>query len=330
MRNAACQCLDRRTRARRGTGISWRHGSGRSAQSAVFSDSGCHSFVPSTRPNALHQRVLGLERTDDGWVTVTPAVTVQLDVRHGFGRTGLVALAVDHRAIRMILAALLAGLAAWLAIPSPAAMLRKPVKSPSGWYLDLWGRRPGARKKLVADRRLWTTRFASELAAELRAGQHPQLAWRQVWGCGPPQSSHLQASLLANVMSETDVMRAASSIAGCAGLGSIVACWLITERTGAGLARSLERVAGSLNADVELASEIDGQLVGPRATARLLVFLPVFALMLGGSLGARPLDVLLHSAPGWICLLAGSVLLAVGWRWSQLQVNTVLAWAGRP
>ena len=42
-------------------------------------------------------------------------------------------------------------------------------------------------------------------------------------------------------------------------------------------------------AEHDIAVEIDGQLAGPRATAKLLVLLPAFALFLGNSLGADPL-----------------------------------------
>jgi tight adherence protein B len=103
----------------------------------------------------------------------------------------------------------------------------------------------------------------------------------------------------------------------------------VAEQTGAGLADALDRVAEGLMAEREIVDEIEGQLAGPRATARLLVVLPLFALLLGRTLGADPIGVLLRTTYGWVCLAVGLALLAIGWRWTHAQVRRVSPWPDR-
>jgi tight adherence protein B len=230
----------------------------------------------------------------------------------------------------MIVAASLAAVAVWLVLPPKAADPHIELVRLSDFVAHAWAARPGAHRQVVVDRRQWVLRFVTELAAELRGGQAPERAWWHVWGDGPPHSNgppmptaHLPVDLF-------DVMLMSSEVPGCAGLRQVAACWQVSELTGAGLAPALDRVARSIVADQDLTAEIRAQLAGPRASTRMLVVLPLFALLLGSSLGVHPVHVLLHDPVGWGCLAAGSILLALGWWWSQRQVHSVLEWAGQP
>ncbi len=100
------------------------------------------------------------------------------------------------------------------------------------------------------------------------------------------------------------------------------ACWEVAEHAGSGLADGLSCVAESLQHEREIAAEIEGQLAGPKATVRLLVTLPVLALIVGESLGAQPVAVLLTTQYGWLCLGAGLLLAGAGWQWVNRQVQT--------
>jgi tight adherence protein B len=102
----------------------------------------------------------------------------------------------------------------------------------------------------------------------------------------------------------------------------MAACWEVAEQSGSGLADGLSYVAESLQHEREVAAEIEGQLAGPRATVRLLITLPVLALIVGESLGAQPVAVLFTTTYGWLCLGAGSMLAGAGWHWVNRQVQT--------
>ncbi len=227
----------------------------------------------------------------------------------------------------MIAAALFAGLAGWFVCSVPRSKPAQIDDSMSETFGRLLSWRPGTRRRVVTDRSTWVTRFATELAAELRSGQQPDDAWSRLWGTGPPHRPTAPVPRAAGGTSVVQVMHATSELPGCLGLQRIAACWAVTEVTGAGLAQALERIGRSLVAEHDIAVEIETQLAGPRATAKLLVFLPAFALFLGNSLGADPLHVLFHSMPGLACLAVGLLLLLFGWRWSQAQVRSVTVWS---
>ena len=102
----------------------------------------------------------------------------------------------------------------------------------------------------------------------------------------------------------------------------MAACLEVAEHSGSGLADGLACVIESLQHEREVAAEIEGQLAGPKATVRLLIILPALALLVGESLGAHPVAVLLTTPYGWLCLVSGSTLAAVGWQWVNRQVHS--------
>ena len=56
----------------------------------------------------------------------------------------------------------------------------------------------------------------------------------------------------------------------------------------------------------------------------LLATLPVFGLGLGQAMGARPLDMLLHSPLGWGLVTLAAVLDAVGVLWTSAIIRRAL------
>ena len=230
----------------------------------------------------------------------------------------------------MILAAALAGGAAYLLFP--ASRRSVSTKSLAAYSRDVVRR---ARERTPAFARQQRDREVSRvndlvlaLSAELRAGQAPAVVWSRLWGrsffvvAGDSQVGLDGADIPA-------VLRAAAVGRGRSGLARVAACWEVAEQSGAGLATALERVGQSLEAEREIASEVEGQLAGSRATARLLAVLPVFALLLGESLGAEPVRVLCTTLYGWGCLLVGLALSFVGSRWIEQQVRAVSPWNDR-
>jgi len=183
-------------------------------------------------------------------------------------------------------------------------------------------RGPSYERRRYGEETIRVIDFTIALAAELRGGQAPHQAWARLWPNSGLGSQSPSPADFSNVEPPQVLRVAARSAAGRSGLLRVAACWEVAEHSGSGLADGLSCVAESLQHEREVAAEIDGQLAGPRATVRLLITLPVLALIVGESLGAQPVAVLLTTPYGWLCLGAGSILAGAGWQWVNRQVQT--------
>jgi tight adherence protein B len=72
---------------------------------------------------------------------------------------------------------------------------------------------------------------------------------------------------------------------------------------------------GELHRDLEVA------LTGPAATARMVMVLPVVGIVFGALLGFNTLATLFLTVPGWLCLVLGGGLMAVGHSWNRRLVE---------
>jgi tight adherence protein B len=168
---------------------------------------------------------------------------------------------------------------------------------------------PAARRRQAAER-LRVIHAVAALAAELSAGQPPLAAITRAGG-DPPIWPHARGAALggADVASALDLDAQTQPL-----LAQVAACWRAGAESGAGLAASVTRIAESARAAEDVRVDLEGQLAGPRATARLLALLPVLGLGFGMMLGGDPLTWLLTSTIGRLCL-AGGVLLTVAGTW---------------
>ncbi|MFI9269627.1 type II secretion system F family protein [Kitasatospora sp. NPDC052896] len=180
--------------------------------------------------------------------------------------------------------------------------------------------------------------LCAALAGELRGGATPEQALAAVTS-GERDSGGLLARLGPEAVSRLSASRYGADVPaalhwlagqpGGGGAAAVAACWQITTESGGGLAAGLDRVAEALRADRALAQAIEGELAGPRTTAVLLAALPGCGLLLGGLLGARPWEVLLHTSLGLGCLGVGALLEAAGLAWTDRIVRGAqLAGAG--
>lgn len=180
-----------------------------------------------------------------------------------------------------------------------------------------------ARRREVAAVRAAVLEIASALVVELRAGLAPEEALRTavVSVLAAPHSAATRRVLLplarAPLVDGADALRAAARAPGARGLLPLSVCWEVTGGTGGRLADAVDRVVDGLRADDEVREEVAAALAAPRASAVVLVLLPVVGLALGAGLGADPLHVLLGSPLGWVCLVAGLGLEALGWWWTE-------------
>lgn len=106
----------------------------------------------------------------------------------------------------------------------------------------------------------------------------------------------------------------------------LAACWDVAELSGAPLSKLLSRYAVQLEAELDAEAARQSALAGPRATVKLLGWLPFFGLGLGLLMGVDPLGILFGTSPGLTALAVGAVLIAAGRIWSN---KLVAAAAGR-
>jgi tight adherence protein B len=101
----------------------------------------------------------------------------------------------------------------------------------------------------------------------------------------------------------------------------LAACFDVAETTGCPLAEVLTRFAAQLEAEDDAEAARQTALAGPRATVRLLTWLPFLGLGLGMLLGVDPVEVLLGTSGGGAALVAGLALTAGGRIWSARLVR---------
>ncbi|MFJ9441909.1 type II secretion system F family protein [Kitasatospora sp. NPDC101235] len=218
------------------------------------------------------------------------------------------------------------GLAAGKAAESPV-----PVLAAALAVLPL--RRWRLRRRLAAEARhraAAVVDLCAGLAGELRGGATPEQALHLVTARLAADPEGLRrlgeepAARLAAGRYGGDVPAALHLLAelpGGSGAAAVAACWRVAADSGSGLAAALDRVAEALRGERALAEEIAGELAGPRTTIAVLAALPGVGLLLGAALGARPLEVLLHTPAGLGCLVAGAVLEGLGVLWTARIVR---------
>ncbi|SDK41624.1 tight adherence protein B [Arthrobacter sp. ov407] len=103
--------------------------------------------------------------------------------------------------------------------------------------------------------------------------------------------------------------------------GELAACFDTAEASGCPLADVLARFAAHLETEDDAEAARQTALAGPRATVRLLTWLPLSGLALGLLLGVDPVATLLGNPWGLAALAAGAALTAVGRLWSSRLVR---------
>lgn len=184
-------------------------------------------------------------------------------------------------------------------------------------------------RRCAAERRAAAVlELCAAVAGELHAGRQPDRALLAAGAVALRELGDGGAAVLAAARFGGDVpaaLREAARAPGAEGLSGVAACWQVALEGGAGLARGLDAVAGALRAELDQREELRALLAGPRSTALVLALLPAFGLLLGGAMGAQPLDVLLHSPAGWVCLTVGLLLEWAGVAWVSRLVSVAAA-----
>ncbi len=146
------------------------------------------------------------------------------------------------------------------------------------------------------------------MVAELRAGAHPVLAAEAAADAVPALSDDLRA--LAGA-ARLDSELAAPALPGLA------AAWTLARRFGLPMADVLEAARRDVEAGLSFGMRMRAKLAGPRTSALVLAGLPAVCLLLGESMGARPLHVLTGTVPGQLLLVVGALFLWAGTTWCR-------------
>ena len=102
----------------------------------------------------------------------------------------------------------------------------------------------------------------------------------------------------------------------------VAAAWRVATDSGTPLAGALRDYARSLRALAAVEREITSALAGPKATARMVMLLPVVGVLFGMLLGFNTLGVLFTTVPGIGCLVVGGGLLGAAALWNRRLVRS--------
>lgn len=219
--------------------------------------------------------------------------------------------------------------------PGRTGSHRPGLTSASG--RDLFGGRPGIDLHQLP-------LFVHQMAGLLRAGRPPHTLWSDmelVYADGQGGFAAVALPVIATArraaelgLSVPDALLTASAgqaggrRAGARGTAHVERLWIdlagclmVAERSGAPLAGILEHHAAQLDARLDGLSARETALAGPRATVKLLAWLPAVGLALGFAIGINPLEVLLGSTSGRAALGAGALLMAGARVWSRRLVR---------
>ncbi|WP_322781005.1 type II secretion system F family protein [Frankia sp. Cas4] len=174
------------------------------------------------------------------------------------------------------------------------------------------------------------------LATELEAGRSPSQALRTAvedlgnetdrprFGQSPPRRGTRVSDSRALRTGLAHRLDPAATLERCQAptLRQLAAAWRVSQIAGIPLAPMASRLAAVVRAEQEKDGEVSAALAGPRASGRLIAALPLAGIGLGILIGASPLDVLLGTPVGTICLAVGAMLDLAGLAWINRLTET--------
>lgn len=212
---------------------------------------------------------------------------------------------------------ILGALALWLWIPAHPASKRAPGSSRRRWNR-------GAERHQAGEPLLSTdARIIRELSALLRSGL----------GFHPAVDALLEAEddtgdIICALKDLQATHRLSNSVPGPdAAQGQVPAvqrlhwCLELSERSGASLADVLERLAEDLESALVAQRAFDAAMAGPKATTKLLTWLPLVGFGFGLLLGIDVLGTIAQSWAAQLSVLIGAMLWIANRIWCQLLMQ---------
>lgn len=134
-----------------------------------------------------------------------------------------------------------------------------------------------------------------QLASLLRAGMAAESAWGEL-GDELAQLSERQAAQLRVI-------------------------WDLSLVSGGAVSASIESLGESFRSSARHQREIELAFAGPRATAKLVSWLPVAGLVAAQLFGLNPAKAIFTNPLAFACLVIGALLLIAGHRWSKSIIS---------
>lgn len=176
-----------------------------------------------------------------------------------------------------------------------------------------------------------------KLAVLLQAGVAPARAWTYLADAGDEDALRVSASVARGMPLAAAVAdagrpaipsrarrrrrRAVTAAAAQTQWRDVSAAWQVATAVGAPIAESLRALAVALRDGQEAADDVRVALAEPAATAKLMGWLPLVAVLLGVALGFDTLGTLLGNPIGIVCLAAGVALIVAAQRWNSALVR---------
>ncbi|WP_460799860.1 type II secretion system F family protein [Microbacterium sp. GXF0217] len=154
------------------------------------------------------------------------------------------------------------------------------------------------------------------LAVLLQAGAAPVTAWRHLASTGDARAERVVercdagGTLPAAIEAEGGAWR------------DVAAAWEIAAHVGAPLAEVLRSLAEALQDAASAADDVRIALAEPAGTARLLLWMPPFGLLLGFALGFDTLRVITTQPAGIVCVVCGLLLVLAARLWTARLVRS--------
>jgi tight adherence protein B len=183
----------------------------------------------------------------------------------------------------------------------------------------LWRRRAEATAAEETARRMLEA--CEVVAGELAAGRTAGAALDEAAETWPAMRPVADACRLGGDV--PGALRGLGQTPGADGLRLLAGAWVVSHRTGAGLAASTRRVAEAVRRDEASRRVVRGELASARATARLVACLPVVALLMGSGAGGDPWTFLIGTPFGLACLAGGLAIGFAGLWWIELIAREV-------
>ena len=177
------------------------------------------------------------------------------------------------------------------------------------------------------------------LAVLLQAGVAPARAWAYLAEAGDDKAARVCAAVaegsplpdaIAIAPASASSRRARAVAQGESSWRDLAAAWRVAIAVGAPLAESLRALSVALRDAQEAADDVRVALAEPAATAKLMGWLPLVAVLLGVALGFDTFGTLVGSPIGIACLVLGIALIFGAQRWNAALVKRARAGSGIP
>lgn len=106
--------------------------------------------------------------------------------------------------------------------------------------------------------------------------------------------------------------------------------WGLSAKLGGPILLALNRIADVFDRQQRNQREVQLAFSGPQATAKLVMWLPVLALLLGQAVGMNPIGAIFHSLLGALSVSLGLGLMVAGRQWTRRLLGRAVPVARDP